>query len=356
MGYQDRRYDEGKYNDGGSAARRILSASGSFFNWSIPLFTVPHRTPWIGGIHIRVHILYLLIAISELIKAESANGVGIAQVSASLATLFVLVLLHEFGHCVACRWVGGSADEILMWPLGGLAYCLPPRRWQSCLITTIGGPGINVILVPVLGAFCFLAGGNWSDLVYDPIHFHYHSIELSTTWWRFWLAAAYDMNLMLLLFNVLVPMYPMDSGRILQELLWAKIGYKRSMEIAVLTGFVVAVLLGVLAFYTGQMRLLGLAVFGGLTCYNERQRVLALEEQPAWAFDTDKGNKGFDNTPIKGDRKAEKALIKRQETERSIQEKVDKVLDKIREKGIGSLTENEKNILKDATQRTRSKS
>jgi len=39
---------------------------------------------------------------------------------------FGIVLLHEFGHCFASRWVGGERDEIMMTPLGGLA--LPKRR------------------------------------------------------------------------------------------------------------------------------------------------------------------------------------------------------------------------------------
>eukprot|EP00879_Flechtneria_rotunda_P010141 GHRR01010599.1.p2 GENE.GHRR01010599.1~~GHRR01010599.1.p2 ORF type:complete len:200 (+),score=40.60 GHRR01010599.1:1064-1663(+) len=36
--------------------------------------------------------------------------------------LLVTVLLHELGHCLAARSVGGTAHSILLWPLGGLAY------------------------------------------------------------------------------------------------------------------------------------------------------------------------------------------------------------------------------------------
>ncbi len=32
------------------------------------------------------------------------------------------VLIHELGHALAARRVGGHADGILLWPLGGLAY------------------------------------------------------------------------------------------------------------------------------------------------------------------------------------------------------------------------------------------
>src|ERR1019366_5862534 len=43
-------------------------------------------------------------------------------------TLFVIVLVHEFGHALACRQVGGQANQIVLWPLGGVAYVAPPPR------------------------------------------------------------------------------------------------------------------------------------------------------------------------------------------------------------------------------------
>lgn len=54
--------------------------------------------------------------------------------------LLLTVLVHELGHCLAARQVGGSATGILLWPLGGLAYighAAGPKggRWQTgCLV------------------------------------------------------------------------------------------------------------------------------------------------------------------------------------------------------------------------------
>ena len=39
--------------------------------------------------------------------------------------LFLIVTLHEFGHSLACRQVGGTAERIVLWPLGGVAYVSP---------------------------------------------------------------------------------------------------------------------------------------------------------------------------------------------------------------------------------------
>jgi hypothetical protein len=63
MAFRDR-----GYNDGYSGARRLFSAEG-FFSLSLPLFTVPRWVPGLSGIRVRLHILYLLIAGSELLGA-----------------------------------------------------------------------------------------------------------------------------------------------------------------------------------------------------------------------------------------------------------------------------------------------
>ena len=58
--------------------------------------------------------------------------------------LFLSILLHEFGHCFAARSVDGDATEVLLWPLGGLAYCDVPHTPRANLITALGGPAVNL--------------------------------------------------------------------------------------------------------------------------------------------------------------------------------------------------------------------
>lgn len=36
--------------------------------------------------------------------------------------LLVTILIHELGHCLAARSIGGVVEGILLWPLGGLAF------------------------------------------------------------------------------------------------------------------------------------------------------------------------------------------------------------------------------------------
>src|SRR5580765_785788 len=69
---------------------------------------------------------------------------------AEYLALFVIVLMHEFGHALACRQVGGEANQIVLWPLGGVAYVAPPQRPGATLWSIAAGPLVNVILVPIL--------------------------------------------------------------------------------------------------------------------------------------------------------------------------------------------------------------
>ena len=56
------------------------------------------------------------------------------------------MLTHEFGHALACRSVGGTADNIMLWPLGGVAYVNPPQRPGATLWSIAAGPLVNVAL------------------------------------------------------------------------------------------------------------------------------------------------------------------------------------------------------------------
>src|ERR1035438_6221634 len=65
-------------------------------------------------------------------------------------SLFAIVLTHEFGHQLSCRQVGGQTHDIVLWPLGGVAYVSPPQRPGAQLWSIAAGPLVNVVLVPVL--------------------------------------------------------------------------------------------------------------------------------------------------------------------------------------------------------------
>src|SRR4051794_30431089 len=71
-------------------------------------------------------------------------------------SLFAIVLLHEFGHALACRSVGGEARQIVLWPLGGIAFVAPPARPGAVLWSVAAGPPGHPLLVAGAGGAAFL--------------------------------------------------------------------------------------------------------------------------------------------------------------------------------------------------------
>src|ERR1700687_1701552 len=109
-------------------------------SWSIPLFRA-------FGIQVRLHILYIVITLGFILRdVTKYPDTWIEATLIGVVMLFLIILLHEFGHCFAARREGGDANEILMWPLGGLAYCDVPHVARAHFITAAGGPLVNVLI------------------------------------------------------------------------------------------------------------------------------------------------------------------------------------------------------------------
>jgi len=79
------------------------------------------------GIDVFLHWSWFLVAVFE-IQSRKGRYAFITWNILEYLALFSIVLLHEFGHALACRQVGGKADQIVLWPLGGVAYVNPPQR------------------------------------------------------------------------------------------------------------------------------------------------------------------------------------------------------------------------------------
>jgi Zn-dependent protease len=173
-----------------------------------------------AGITVFLHWSWFLVAIYEISIRAGTYSSPIWNV-AEYITLFAVVTLHEFGHSLACRQTGGQTHDIVLWPLGGVAFVAPPPRPGATLWSIAAGPLVNVALVPVFyGLLYLLARLGWLDGRPDLAHF---------------LFAINVMNLFLLGFN-LVPIYPLDGGQILRSLLWFGVGRARSLQVSAIIG------------------------------------------------------------------------------------------------------------------------
>jgi Zn-dependent protease len=204
-----------------------------------------------AGIDVFLHWSWFLVAAYEI---QSRNGrySSITWNVLEYLALFLIVTLHEFGHSLACRQVGGQANQIVLWPLGGVAYVDPPPRPGATLWSLAAGPLVNVALLPILFGLGQLSRSlGWAVTMPNA-----HAL----------LRAVFVIDVVLLVFNML-PIYPLDGGQILRALLWFVMGRARSLMVATILGFVgVAGFIG-LAFWAHSIWYGALAVFMLLNCW-----------------------------------------------------------------------------------------
>jgi Zn-dependent protease len=204
------------------------------------------------GIDVFLHWSWFLIAAFFLFVDNGLGSVGLQ--AALFVSLFAIVLLHEFGHALACRSVGGIARDIVLWPLGGIAFVQPPQRPGAVLWSVAAGPLVNLILVLPLGLAAWLVGG---DAIAGG------AVDVgSLPPLAAYLMLLSMVNLVLLVFNML-PIYPLDGGQILMAILWFFIGHARALKATAAVGIVAAVAGGVYALMNGEFILLLIAAFVG---------------------------------------------------------------------------------------------
>jgi len=174
------------------------------------------------GIDVHLHWSWFLVAVYS-ISNRIPNYTSPLWGALEYLALFAIVVMHEFGHALACRQVGGRADQIVLWPLGGVAYVAPPSRPGATLWSIAAGPLVNVVLVPVSIGVVMLA---------NRLHWQAGQPDL----YQF-VRAVTNLNFLLLCFNLL-PVYPLDGGQILRSILWYPLGKGRSLLVATVVGFI----------------------------------------------------------------------------------------------------------------------
>lgn len=312
-------------------------------------------------INIRVHILYFVWMGYRLLTAGDEWGYALAF----LAMLFAIVLMHEFGHCFGARAVGGNAENILMWPLGGLAYAHAPMTPWAQFVTVAAGPLVNVVFCVLAAGVLIATTGNWT--VCSPNPFAGPGFAATPELWQWYLWVFYWVNLMLLCFNLL-PIYPLDGGQLFMTAIWPFVGLHRATEIACKVGIGGAIFLaGMAIMHQTAFMLIMIAIFGAMTCWQRLQALkygMVVDERvqnyrPARRS----GGPGFwsrlfgrrTGPPRRARRSAadenpnpsgwEQQLSREQQ----LQAEVDRILAKVREHGVRSLSYTERQTLERAT-------
>ncbi|AJY76066.1 M50 family metallopeptidase [Paenibacillus beijingensis] len=138
-----------------------------------------------------------------------------------LLTLFTLVLIHEIGHVAAARGFGWTVRAVRLLPFGGVAEMEEEPGAPSAeeAVVALAGPLQNVWM----GAAAWALG-------------HFGLMDSA--------AAAYiaEANAILVLFNML-PIYPLDGGRLLKVALSFSFNYYKALQGSVVVGMALSVLM-----------------------------------------------------------------------------------------------------------------
>mmetsp|Transcript_20805 Transcript_20805/g.41621 ORF Transcript_20805/g.41621 Transcript_20805/m.41621 type:complete len:309 (+) Transcript_20805:124-1050(+) len=202
------------------------------------------------GIPVTIHFSYFALLFIALLSSLSAKSLlySLYQFLLVGPILFISILIHEYGHVFATKRLGGTAHGIIMWPLGGLAILgkTNPDTYRNRIIVAAAGPATHLfqMVACLLGAFLISLLG--TSQFFLPVYTFMSSNNLIDLLAGLCVGGFY-LNLSLMLFNLLLPAYPLDGGQIFASaLMWGGCVPKRAGILVAVTGMAVS---GVLAIW-----------------------------------------------------------------------------------------------------------
>jgi Zn-dependent protease len=294
-----------------------------FWTWSLPVGRIL-------GIDVRLHWTLLAMTAFEIARFAD-TGAPWFWWPVVLIALPLSVLLHEFGHALTARTVGGDSRDIVLWAFGGIAWCTVPGRALAHLLVAAGGPLVNLVIWGA--AMGVLHGTTW--VTGDPANV---------------LAFVAGVNLSLLLFNLL-PCYPMDGGRVSRALLWPVVGREKAVRWTIILAYVCIAGLALWAMMNKDFFLFGLAALLVFA-------VLAEQRMVAQGIDPEGVASWAQPKPLMvrwRERRSQAAAERAERRAEVEQAELDRLLEKVSQHGLPSLTEGERKTLRQISEREREK-
>jgi len=284
------------------------------------------------------------------------------------AILFFTVLCHEFGHVAAARATGGAGDEILIWPLGGLAFVQPGSGPAAQFWTAAAGPLVNALLC-VVTLPAVLQEDQHLAAALNP--FVLPAVSLGAVWVAEVLVLIFDINFLLLLLN-LIPVHPLDGGRMIQAVISAKMGKDMGTHIYSRIGFVVAILMLLGGLFAESVWLVAVAAIILALNIQETMQLQGGEsyEESFMGYDFSQGYTSLERDtdeeipkePRPGpiarwrEKRDEEKAKRVEERDKEAEVELDRILEKVHSEGMDALTSSERRQLEQASKRMRSKS
>ena len=194
------------------------------------------------GIPIRIHPLFWLVAV-----ILGARNSGLPEILIWVAAVLVSILIHELGHALVIK-AYGFHPWVVLYGMGGVTCHDHSENYSSKANSTLGqisisfaGPAAGFLLAAALVMALYLAGHRAEVFFGWPLNLR-----------PFWMESTSLAGLVNSIFFIcvlwglvnLLPIYPLDGGQIVREILLylnPQEGIRQSLMLSVLTAGLVAV-------------------------------------------------------------------------------------------------------------------
>eukprot|EP00397_Hematodinium_sp_SG-2012_P031717 GEMP01033707.1.p1 GENE.GEMP01033707.1~~GEMP01033707.1.p1 ORF type:complete len:413 (+),score=38.06 GEMP01033707.1:145-1383(+) len=262
---------------------------------------------------IKVSYFLVILYVYNLIESVRLSGqlpIWYVFFSETLKQLVLLatILCHEFGHGTMATYLGGKIEHILLWPFGGI--CFSRRSDQELdnrkklfneLKVVCAGPITHFFQAPFwLAVFIGVrhaipqadfGSPSWVFLIpfsqpmsptWCPPGYHAEFCISSLGQWMLFdvVRFALVMNVMLFMFNVFFPMYPLDGAKIIScTLMLCGLSAIMAAKFLIFTSIPLVGYLIYSAFSSAQTRggvATGIMAYLGFMCLMETYRIYDL--------------------------------------------------------------------------------
>ncbi|MBX3442250.1 MAG: M50 family metallopeptidase [Planctomyces sp.] len=300
---------------------------------------------------VRVSLLFPLLLVICIHRLGVPVGVAVTVL------VFLSVLVHEFAHVFVARGTGGEGDEILIWPLGGLAFVRTGPTTSSEFFTAAAGPVSNLLLlVASLSALAMMR----VPISADVFHLlEIPNVTLETTVARDVLLLMASINFKLMCFNLL-PAIPLDGGQMALSLAKTRMEPLPARIRILQVGQVIGLLVAVAGVLMEDVIPVFLAFW--LTIYNLHEYFLAriseAYDEPITLQEFSSDDRESPRRPGMIERwrqrREEQRILREQQERAEAERRLDELLDKVHREGMSALSEAERRFLTRASARYRS--
>jgi len=293
---------------------------------------------------VRVSVWFPLIALTFCFRL----GLRLGLITTLL--LIAIILVHEMFHVFAARWTGGEGNEVILWPLGGLAFVSPAASFQSEFWTPAAGP-VSHVLMCLLSLPVVLYNGMLMDslnpIMLPPVFLENGSFLTDLV------ILFFSLNFKLLILNLL-PIHPLDGSRMASSVVGLYIGKRLANSRVLWTGIVLCFLIltaGLMLESTEFVFIGFVLVMLSMNEYTTTQiaeRFGDMYEPESWQVPEEREPQLGPIARWRAQRE-EKKRVKAANNRRQTAQRVDELLEKVHNEGMDALSDAERKFLKNAS-------